>query len=116
MPSREQEERSEPKPVPVFVTKPAAPLSEPFHIIGSAFDTYWYVQQGEVVYCIDQHAAHERLLYDALMAKQAAIVSQTLFLPEDVRLLPTERCFRLFSGRMRSALDPIWQSPSSTGF
>ncbi len=90
MPSREQEERSEPRPVPVFVTKPAAPLSEPFHIIGSAFDTYWYVQQGENVYCIDQHAAHERLLYDALMAKRAAIVSQTLFLPEDVRLLPTE--------------------------
>ena len=90
MPNHEQEERSEPRPVPVFVTKPAAPLSEPFHIIGSAFDTYWYVQQGEFVYCIDQHAAHERLLYDALMAKQAAIVSQTLFLPEDVRLLPTE--------------------------
>ena len=90
MPSREQEGKPEQRPVPVFVTKPAAPLSEPFHIIGSAFDTYWYVQQGEIVYCIDQHAAHERLLYDALMAKRAAIVSQTLFLPEDVRLLPSE--------------------------
>ena len=90
MPSRAQEESADSRPMPEFTSSPAAPLSEPFHIIGSAFDTYWYVQQGEVVYCIDQHAAHERLLYDALMAKRAAIVSQTLFLPEDVRLLPTE--------------------------
>lgn len=87
-PSREPEDRS--RPDPVFLSKPSEPLSEPFHIIGCAFDTYWYVQQGENVYCIDQHAAHERLLYDALMAKSAAIVSQTLFLPEDVRLLPSE--------------------------
>ena len=66
------------------------PFAEPFHIIGCAFDTYWYVQQGAYVYCIDQHAAHERLLYDALMARSVAVVSQTLFLPEDVRLLPTQ--------------------------
>ncbi len=90
MPPREQEDRPRTETVPVFLTKPAEPLSEPFHIIGSAFDTYWYVQQGEFVFCIDQHAAHERLLYDALMARRAAVVSQTLFLPEDVRLLPTE--------------------------
>lgn len=90
IPPREQTERAEPRPMPEFSVKPSDPLSEPFHIIGCAFDTYWYVQQGENVFCIDQHAAHERLLYDALMAKQAAVVSQTLFLPEDVRLLPTE--------------------------
>lgn len=88
LPPREEELR--PRTEPIFLTKPADPLSEPFHIVGCAFDTYWYVQQGENVYCIDQHAAHERLLYDALMARSAAIVSQTLFLPEDMRLLPTE--------------------------
>ena len=87
LPPRVTEEQ---RPDPVFLTRPAEPLSEPFHIVGSAFDTYWYVQQGDFVFCIDQHAAHERLLYDALMARSAAIVSQTLFLPEDVRLLPTE--------------------------
>lgn len=88
-PAREPEE-SRPRPQPIFLTKPVEPLSEPFHIIGCAFDTYWYVQQGEFVFCIDQHAAHERLLYDALMARTAAIVSQSLFLPEDMRLLPSE--------------------------
>lgn len=92
MPSREPEERlqSEPAYSARAADFPSEPFSDPFHIIGCAFDTYWYVQQGETVYCIDQHAAHERLLYDALMARSAAIVSQTLFLPEDVRLLPTE--------------------------
>lgn len=68
----------------------SAPFAEPYQIIGCAFDTYWFVQQGESVFLIDQHAAHERLLYDALMARTAAVVSQTLFLPEEVRLLPTQ--------------------------
>ena len=87
-PTREAEEKETPNPV--FLAKSTDPLSEPYHVIGCAFDAYWYVQQGDFVYCIDQHAAHERLLYDALMEKRAAIVSQTLFLPEDVRLLPTQ--------------------------
>ena len=88
MPSRETEPLS--RPEPIFLSKPVESFDNPYHIIGCAFDTYWYVQQGESVYCIDQHAAHERLLYDALMARSAAVVSQTLFLPEDVRLLPSE--------------------------
>jgi DNA mismatch repair protein MutL len=75
---------------PIFRNEKAVPFAEPYTIIGCAFDTYWFVQQGENVYCIDQHAAHERLLYDALLSRQAAVVSQTLFLPEDIRLLPSE--------------------------
>ena len=73
-----------------FMKPTSEPMAEPFHVVGCVFDTYWYVQQGENVYCIDQHAAHERLLYDALMERRAAVVSQTLFLPEDVRLMPTQ--------------------------
>ncbi len=88
IPSRETESR--PEREPVFLSNSNDPLSEPYHVIGCAFDSYWYIQQGENVYCIDQHAAHERLLYDALMEQSAAVVSQTLFLPQDVRLLPSE--------------------------
>jgi len=88
VPGRETE--SHLRPEPIFLSKPVESFDNPYHIIGCAFDTYWYVQQGESVYCIDQHAAHERLLYDALMTRSASIVSQTLFLPEDVRLLPSE--------------------------
>ncbi|HRX59268.1 MAG TPA: DNA mismatch repair endonuclease MutL [Eubacteriales bacterium] len=75
---------------PQTMRQESEPLGEPYFIIGAAFDAYWFVQQGDSVFIIDQHAAHERLLYDALMEKRAAVVSQTLFLPEDVRLLPTE--------------------------
>lgn len=87
-PAREPEERREQSSI--FLSKESESLPEPYHVVGCVFDAYWYVQQGEFVYCIDQHAAHERLLYDALMEKRAAIVSQTLFLPEDMRLLPSQ--------------------------
>lgn len=66
------------------------PLAEPYTIIGVAFMTYWFVQQGENLYCIDQHAAHERLLYDALMHRGEAVVSQALLFPESVTLSPGE--------------------------
>ena len=88
VPSREPEPQM--RQEPIFLSKTIESFDNPYHIIGCAFDTYWYVQQGENVYCIDQHAAHERLLYDALMARSVAVVSQSLFLPEDVRLLPSE--------------------------
>ena len=74
----------------IFSSETNEVLSQPYHVIGCAFDAYWYVQQGEHVYCIDQHAAHERLLYDALMERHIAVVSQSLFLPEDMRLLPSQ--------------------------
>ena len=33
-------------------------------IIGQLFDTYWLVEFNEQLYIIDQHAAHERVLYE----------------------------------------------------
>lgn len=98
----ERRETPQPPQAQVVTNARPVPFAEPYTIIGCAFDTYWFVQQGETVYCIDQHAAHERLLYDALMTRSAAVVSQTLFLPEDIRLLPSE--YDLFMEN-RSALE-----------
>ena len=35
-----------------------------YTLIGQVFDTYWLVEYKEELYIIDQHAAHERVLYE----------------------------------------------------
>jgi len=47
-------------------------------IIGQLFDTYWLVQNGDNLYIIDQHAAHEKVLYEKLIKalKEKSITSQ----------------------------------------
>lgn len=44
-----------------LLTKEAIPEHK---IIGQLFDTYWLVEFHEQLYIIDQHAAHERVLYE----------------------------------------------------
>ncbi|MDD6617794.1 MAG: DNA mismatch repair endonuclease MutL [Lachnospiraceae bacterium] len=36
-------------------------------LIGQLFDTYWLVQYGDSFYIIDQHAAHEKILYERVV-------------------------------------------------
>ena len=45
-------------------------------LIGQVFDTYWLVEFREKLYIIDQHAAHEKVLYERFM-KQLAEKQQT---------------------------------------
>lgn len=40
-------------------------------IIGQVFDTYWIVQFQDKLYLIDQHAAHEKVLYEQTMRRLA---------------------------------------------
>ena len=52
-------------------------------VIGQVFDTYWMVQMEDKLYIIDQHAAHERVLYETLLSnmKKQEIYSQYLAIP-----------------------------------
>ena len=52
-------------------------------IIGQVFDTYWLVQYADKLYIIDQHAAHEKVLYERLMKnlKERAFQQQILSPP-----------------------------------
>ena len=52
-------------------------------IVGQVFDTYWIVQFGDKMFIIDQHAAHEKVLYERMMAryKERKPVSQAVAPP-----------------------------------
>lgn len=38
-------------------------------IVGQIFDTYWIVEYQDKMYIIDQHAAHEKVLYERMMKR-----------------------------------------------
>lgn len=52
-------------------------------IIGQLFSTYWIVEYEDKMYLIDQHAAHEKVLYERLLAsyKKKECASQMLHPP-----------------------------------
>ncbi|MDF2820065.1 MAG: mutL [Clostridiales bacterium] len=52
-------------------------------IIGQLFKTYWLVEFEEKLYIIDQHAAHERVLYEVFIKslKERTMYSQQLMPP-----------------------------------
>ena len=62
----------------------------PYSIVGVAFDTYIIVEQGESVFVIDQHAAHERIIYEKLIRDELRFESQLLLSSKVVTLSPTE--------------------------
>ncbi len=39
-----------------------------YRVIGQVFDTYWLIQYEDKLYMMDQHAAHEKVLYERLLA------------------------------------------------
>ena len=63
-----------------LLTKKAA---QEHRIIGQLFDTYWLVEFHEQLYIIDQHAAHERVLYEKTLRgmKEREFTSQYLSPP-----------------------------------
>ncbi len=59
-------------------------------VIGQIFDCYWVAQLGDKVFFIDQHAAHERRLYEQILKNGFNVDSQILLIPEIVKLSPYE--------------------------
>ncbi|MBR5115109.1 MAG: DNA mismatch repair endonuclease MutL [Oscillospiraceae bacterium] len=78
-------EREAPAPqAPKIEEKPAAPAD--YKIIGEAFGCYIICQKGDELVFIDKHAAHERMLFDALRARESSVMPQTLLEPPAVEL------------------------------
>ncbi|MDR1689492.1 MAG: DNA mismatch repair endonuclease MutL [Clostridiales bacterium] len=82
-PTPEQKPEALPKPGEFFTD---------YKIVGQLFKTYWIVEQNDKMYVIDQHAAHERVLYEQYLAKfeNGGVSSQMLLMPEKIKLTPVE--------------------------
>ena len=62
-------------------------------IIGQAFSTYWIIEFGDELMFIDQHAAHEKVLYERLMKQygNAEVIAQPLLVPAVISADARER-------------------------
>lgn len=62
--------------------------AENFRIIGQLFATYWLIEMQDSLFIIDQHAAHEKILYERTMKRyrEQKTVSQQLYPPIIVTL------------------------------
>jgi len=63
-----------------------------YRIVGQIFGTYVIIEKDERMYLMDQHAAHERLIFDRIKREleENELVTQPLFMPYIIKLTPTE--------------------------
>ena len=102
---------SEPTTSPPALASSASNTAEPaadeprIAVLGEVFSTYIVAQQGDALYFIDKHAAHERILYNQL--KQGAQdAAQMLLVPVSVTLSREEY----------AALLTAWDDLAKAGF
>ena len=70
----------------------AAPAFPPLRAVGQIRETYLIAEGPEGMYLIDQHAAHERVMYERILAARAARqpLSQGLLAPVALELSPAQ--------------------------
>lgn len=66
---------------------------EDYKIIGQIFDTYWLISYRDKLLILDQHAAHEKVKYEAILKglKENSVNKQALNPPIIITLSGTER-------------------------
>ncbi len=70
---------------------PVQPVGDELTIVGEVFKTYILAQRGDELCFIDKHAAHERIIYEALAASYGSVAGQLLLLPVTVELSAEEK-------------------------
>ena len=76
---------------PAKAPAPTGSSEIPWRVAGEVLNTYIIVEQGDTVYFIDKHAAHERMNFDRMRAQGYDPMAQTLLTPAVCRLPPRER-------------------------
>ena len=91
----------------LFDGKLLSPEAKKHHkIIGQVFDTYWLVQMEDKLYIIDQHAAHEKVLYERIVKemKERNVSSQIVSPPIIISLnLEEQEKMKKYQGIIISA-------------
>lgn len=79
---------------PSFITE-EPDAEEEIRILGQVFDTYLLISTKQFMYIIDQHAAHERMLYDKLTKEieNNYISSQILLMPQIIEISAQDASF-----------------------
>lgn len=69
------------------------PFFDNYRIIGQIFETYWIIEQNGSMFVIDQHAAHERILFEEFSEKfkSGNNISQDLISDERIVLNDLEK-------------------------
>jgi DNA mismatch repair protein MutL len=70
-----------PAPTPAPERSGETPAAPEFRLVGEAMNTYIIVESGDELVLIDKHAAHERMIFDALRQRHTPVMSQSLLLP-----------------------------------
>lgn len=92
--SAEASQEEAPSPEEALWTPPLLSKKgmEGHRLIGQLFATYWLIEYRDKLYIMDQHAAHEKILYEKLKKKEEekAPLSQMLQPPLVIALSPSE--------------------------
>ncbi len=95
---KSQEKVEEPLKETVTAKTKEAPTISVFshaNFIGQAFKTYLIFEMDGVLYFVDQHAAHERMIYDKLLMQMQnqTVISQPMLIPYHLEVNPQEELF-----------------------
>lgn len=81
---------AEPPGVTSLATTDTAILRGPFRLVGQVMDCYIVAEGPNGLVLVDQHAAHERVLFNQLLAARGATARQPMLVPAMLHLTPVQ--------------------------
>ncbi|MBO5551888.1 MAG: DNA mismatch repair endonuclease MutL [Lachnospiraceae bacterium] len=102
-------DKEPPLQMELFEDKIIKPSNRPdFRIVGCVFDTYWIIEYKDKMIMIDQHAAHEKVMYERFVKeyRERRVVSQYVEPPVIITV----------SGRQEETIERYEEAFNSLGF